>query len=89
MSKSYPTNQPKARFSELLRLVRAGQTVVISHRGDNVAEIRPLSRLATVAENLARLEASGIIERAVAPKGRLEHVMHRPGGLARFLAERE
>lgn len=89
MSRSYPTYQAKAHFSEILRQVRAGQTVVISHRGQDIAEIRPLSRPATVEENFARLEALGIIERPTMPRGRLEAVVQRPGGLARFLAERE
>jgi predicted transcriptional regulator len=62
---------------------------VVLPRGEEVAEIRPLSRPATVEENLARLQVLGIIERAAAPEGRFEPVAHRPGGLARFLAERD
>ena len=38
----YSATEARARFSEVLRHVRAGKTVIVSYRGAPVAEIRPL-----------------------------------------------
>ena len=39
---TYSTYEAKARFSEVLRQVRAGKTITVSYRGEPVAEIRPI-----------------------------------------------
>ena len=39
---TYSTYEAKARFSEVLRQVRAGTTVTVTYRGEPVAEIRPI-----------------------------------------------
>lgn len=40
----YSTYDAKARFSEVIRHVREGRTVIVTYQGDPVAEIRPLDR---------------------------------------------
>lgn len=90
MGHVYSTYEAKARFSEVLRKVRAGQRVVIAYRGEAVAEIRPLEKAAgTLEQRLARLEEQGIVGRAARPTGPLRPLAKRPGALARFLESRD
>ena len=42
MVTTYSTHDAKAKFSEVIRRVRDGETVVVSYRGDPVAEIKPV-----------------------------------------------
>ena len=44
MADVYSTYEAKAHFSEILRKVRSGRPVRISYRGEEIAEVRPLSR---------------------------------------------
>ena len=89
MNPVYSTYEAKARFSEVLRLVREGTAVTISYRGDPVAEIRPLAPEATsIEEHFARLEERGIVVPAEDPRSPLAVGPPNPGGLARFFADR-
>jgi prevent-host-death family protein len=38
---TYSTYEAKAKFSEVMRKVRAGQRIVIAYHGEEIAEIRP------------------------------------------------
>ncbi|GMU52369.1 MAG: hypothetical protein AMXMBFR33_15150 [Candidatus Xenobia bacterium] len=91
MSKSsYSTYEAKAHLSELLRKVRAGQIVTITHRGEPIAEVRPVAGSDSALENrLRRLAEERILEHAESPPRRLERVVKKPGALKRFLAERD
>ena len=86
---TYSTYEAKARFSEILRKVRRGESVLISYRGENVAELRPIKKKVTREERLRRLEEAGIVSRPGASEGALESVAERPGALERFLASRD
>ena len=89
MSIVYSTYEAKARFSEVLRLVRSGTPVTVSHRGEPVAEIRPIEQQPqTIAERLEELERRGILVRSREPRKPLTAVARRVGALDRFLAER-
>lgn len=90
----YTLYEAKARFSELVRRVRAGERVTITYHGEPVAELAPLAPRAakpSLEEKLARLERGG----AVSSPGRKpaevdwSPVARRTGALDRFLAERE
>ena len=86
----YSTYEAKARFSEIIRLVRQGETVTVSYRGDPVAEIRSIRRNpSTVEEQLEDLERRGILVRPAGPRQPLKVGTRRPGALKRFLAERD
>ena len=65
--------QLKARLSEYVRLVQAGETVLVAERDEIVAELRPARGRTLVADRLEELldglAASGEISRAVQPKG--------------------
>ena len=89
MSVIYSTYEAKARFSEVLRLVRSGTPVTVSYRGEPVAEIRPIARNPrTIAERLSELEERGVLVRSHEPRKPLAAVARRAGALDRFLAER-
>ena len=89
MADTYSTYDAKARFSEVIRKVRRGKRVVIEYHGEPVAEILPLAPVPQpLAARVAAMERAGTI--APAPGGgRYRPVARRPGGLKRFLGERE
>ncbi len=90
MASTYSTYEAKARFSEVMRKVRAGQRVVISYRGEEIAEIRPIKRAgAGLEERLGRLADQGILVPGRRPAGPLRPVAKKPGALKRFLESRE
>ena len=64
MSKVYSTYEAKAKFSEILRRVRAGGTVRISCHGEAVAEVRPVSPPRSLGVSLRRMEEEGVVVRA-------------------------
>ena len=89
MATTYSTWEAKARFSELLRRVRAGERLLITFHGEPVAELRPFEPGAeSLADRLARLEREGRLVPARG-KGDFRPLADRPGALERFLAERD
>ena len=89
MSTTYSTYEAKARFSEVLRLVRSGTPVTVTLRGEPVAEIRPIEQSPlTMAERLDEMERRGVLVRLRGPRKPLVAVTRRAGALERFLAER-
>jgi len=91
MTLTLSTYEAKARFSEVIRLVREGRTVHISYHGKPVAEIRPIEgKKKTLEEHLDELERRDIVSPPAEPGPfRPGPVVHRPGALQRFLDERE
>ncbi len=90
MVTTYSTYEAKARFSEVLRKVRAGQRVRITHHGKEVAEIGPVSAAdGGLAGRLEALEESGRLHRHRHVVGSWDALTSRSGALARFLEERE
>ncbi len=53
----------KTRLGGYLQSVRQGRTIVITERGEPVAELRPLERSATQDAVLERLNARGAVTR--------------------------
>jgi prevent-host-death family protein len=89
MAQVYSAYEAKAKFSEILRKVKAGQRVIISYRGQEVAEIRPIVAPQSLEASLKQLESEGVIGPPARQEGDLKPVVKRPGALARFLASRE
>jgi prevent-host-death family protein len=86
----YSTYEAKARFSEVIRKVRAGQRVVIAYRGEEVAEIRPLeNRAGSLEKAMTRLEDQGVLGRRAKSTAPLRPLARKPGALKRFLESRE
>ena len=90
---TYSTYEAKARFSEILRQVRRGETVFITSRGREVAELRPLEREENDERKLERLERAGVLsperESRISSENSLRPLAKRPGALDRFLESRE
>ena len=85
----YSIQEAKARFSEVLTLVREGNTVTVSYRGVPMEEIRPIQRgTVTMKKRLDDLEQRGVLVRPDLPKEPLKPVACREGALERFLAGR-
>ncbi len=85
----YSIYDAKAKFSELIRKVRQGSTIVVTHRGRPVAEIRPIqSADVGLEERIEELERRGVLQPPIEPEASLEAVARRPGALQRFLDER-
>ena len=90
MPHAYSLYEAKAKFSEVIRQVRAGKRVLISYRGKNIAEIAPLEPAkSSFEERLERLEKEGVLGPPVKPLGRWKLLARRPGALARFLESRD
>jgi prevent-host-death family protein len=90
MAETYSTYEAKAKFSEVIRKVRAGQRIVIAYRGEEIAEIRPIEgRGQSLERSLMGLEDQGILSRARKPTGPLKPLARKRGALARFLESRE
>ncbi|MDE0175922.1 MAG: type II toxin-antitoxin system prevent-host-death family antitoxin [Defluviicoccus sp.] len=90
MTLAYSIAEARARFSDVIRRVREGRTVTVTHRGEPVAEIRPVERgrERTLEERLEELRRTGRLFPAANPRQPFRPVARRPGALARFLAER-
>jgi prevent-host-death family protein len=85
---SYSTYEAKARFSEVLRLVREGRTVTVTYHGKPVAEIRPLDRATGTEARIDFMRRRGLLSVPEAVDLAPEPLASRPGALARFLEER-
>lgn len=89
MAEIYSVYDAKARFSEVIRKVRDGKTVMISYHGETVAEIRPVGRADSDLGNRVRmLEGLGILVGGDERRGGLRPFADRPGALKRFLDDR-
>lgn len=85
----YSTYQAKAHLSEILRKVRRGKTVIVTHHGKPVAEIRPIASREGLEGRLQSLAERGILKRSAAAPRILQPVVKRAGALDRFLEERD
>jgi prevent-host-death family protein len=87
---TYSTYEAKSRFSEIIRKVRAGRRVIVTHHGARVAEIRPVDLVPEGLEaTLDSLEREGVVHRAAASGLLSRPVARRRGALARFLGSRD
>ena len=56
---TYSAHEAKARFAEVLRHVRDGETVTVSYRGEPVAEVRPLREGKSAEDSAALADGRG------------------------------
>lgn len=70
--KAIGVKELKARLSEYLRLIKAGETILVTERNDVIAELRPARRQrpapSDIEEILDELAAAGHVTRASKPK---------------------
>ncbi len=89
MAETYTAYEAKAKLGEILRKVRAGRRVVISYRGEDIAEVRPLLAADSVEMQLKRHRERGTLGPLASRKGSLRTVKRKPGALERFLESRD
>ena len=73
--KAVGVKQLKARLSEYLRIVRTGETILVTDRDEVIAELRPARRLpartaSSTEEILSSMAEKGEVTRARVPKGK-------------------
>ncbi len=88
MPRSYSIYEAKSKLSEMVRLVKRGLEVIVTERGNPVAKVIPYSNEETVNERLNRLEAAGYLRKRKRKTFDISFEK-RPGGLRRFLEDRE
>lgn len=88
MAVTYSIYEAKAKLSELLRKVKKGHESIITERGKPIAKVIPFNQPQTFEERIRDMIHRGVIIPRKS-KGPLPDGVSRPGGLARFLAERE
>lgn len=87
---TYSLYEAKARFSEVIRLVRKGRTVTVTYRGKPVARIQPIQEESSALEDrMRRMKDAGVLVAPGDPSVNFEQVARRQGALGRFLADRE
>ena len=90
MRNTYTASEARTRFSEVMRRVRDGDTIVVTFRGEPVAEIKPLAKRKLTQEEWDKeMERRGVLHRARNPNAPIKLGKYVPGALARFLAERD
>jgi prevent-host-death family protein len=84
----YSIYEAKARFSEIIRMVKARRRVIISERGVPVAEIIPYAedQPEKLEARISRLAAAGAILRCKEPF-HTQALAELPGALDRFLQQ--
>jgi len=93
--KAVGVKQLKARLSEYVRLVKAGETILVTDRDEVVAELRPARRQRLQPDDpeeiLEQLADAGTVTRASLPKGhwtwRVKGAGLAPGTATRVLEE--
>ena len=94
MPREFSVYEAKKRLSEILRGVRErGERYVVTYHGEPIAEIGPIGTAehdGAVPARWRELEARGVILPAKQPGPlSVKPVAHVPGGLRRFLDERD
>ena len=91
----YTAKEAAEKLPEILERVKAGEPVLLTENGEQIAEIRPvdehaLEGLESSSEEaiLRELEERGILESPTGPREELGPIAKRPGALARFLESR-
>ncbi|WP_405280982.1 type II toxin-antitoxin system Phd/YefM family antitoxin [Gaopeijia maritima] len=84
----YSTYEAKSRFSEVMRIVREGRSVVVTYHGEPVAEIRPIDPRGGTAARLEWLRSRGSLLAEGSDPRAFASLASRPGALRRFLDDR-
>lgn len=89
MRVSYSIYEAKAKFSEIIRLVRSGTVVTITHDGEPVAEMSPINeKKMSTEEHFKDLEQRGILLPVKGKRRPFKAIGKRPGAVKRFIEDR-
>ena len=87
---TYSMCEARNRFSEIIRKVRAGRRLIVTHHGTPVAEIRPVDTAPVGLEaRLNQLECQGIVQPPVNWALTSHRLVRRRRALTRFLGSRD
>jgi len=89
MPQTYTAYDAKAKLGEILRKVRAGQRVIISYRGQDVAEVRPLVSMESIGARISSHREHGTLTGARLPGAAFKPLVRKRGALNRFLESRD
>ena len=90
MRNTYSLYEAKSKLSAIVRMVREGQTVVVTLHGKPVVEMRPIqSRGDGLHAKMDELADRGVLVRPDSPRARSLRVTRKAGALKRFLADRD
>lgn len=89
MSHAYSIYETKARFSEILRMVKAGKEVIVNERGRSIARILPFKKPDNLQEQWDWLCNSGQVIKTEIVKRDFSPQKQAKGALGRFLEERD
>ena len=93
MQKTYSLFQAKTKFSELIRLVKNGERVLVTERGKPVAEVVQIAgEEASLEARISNLSQRGHILNTDRDSSDLLNyipAVSRPGALHRFLEDRD
>ena len=81
------SREPKARLGAYLRRVRQGDSVIVTDRGEPVAELRPISSATGSKAVLERLAAIGAVTLPVTPLAPFRPVENRGRSVAGAVIE--
>lgn len=88
-SNEYSTYEAKAKFSELLRKVKKNKRVIITSRGNPIAELVPFENSnESTLERLGRLEQQGVVDGDTRIRDPFDALEKSNGALKRFLSSR-
>jgi prevent-host-death family protein len=88
MIPEYSIYDTKTHLSKVLKIVKSGQEVIVTERGEPIAKLIPFPKKEeTFDERIKRLESEGRIKPAT-KTGKFPEGVHIPGGLERFLKDR-
>jgi len=90
MRNVYSLYEAKAKLSALVRMVKEGQTVVVTLHGKPVVEMRPVEPHGSgLAGRMDELADRGVLVRNGPHKTSPRAVTRKPGALKRFLDDRD
>lgn len=89
MHNQYSVYEAKTHFSKLLREIKNGAEVWVTERGNPVARIIAIQQSETIDQKIERMILQGKILPPRTKLGFPNVGKSRPGGLKRFLKERE
>lgn len=89
MKTKYSVYEAKTHLSEILRQVRDNQTVIITDRGKEVAQVVPVVEKSNFEKRIQAMERAGIITSSPdADPSKIRPIQRCPGALKRFLETR-
>lgn len=89
MAHAYSIYETKAKFSEILRIVKSGKEVIVNERGHSIARILPFKSLDDLSQRWDWFCKAGQVIKFESGERDFTAKSESKGALGRFLEERE